>query len=115
MSPTLKDTTTGETRRIHICYECDPDQYPKGKPIDPNDSMARPNTKGEWVCGDCQIEELNKRKIRVLGPDHKDIKWFIDMENRQVKAYNNYAKRVNENMGAGLKYRKNKYTGRILF
>jgi hypothetical protein len=30
---------------------------------------------------------LNKRRIRVLGPDHKNVKWFIDMENRQVKAY----------------------------
>jgi hypothetical protein len=60
MSPTLKDytTNTGETRRIHICYECDPDQYPNGKPIDPNDSMAEPDSKGNWICGDCQIEDL---------------------------------------------------------
>jgi hypothetical protein len=40
--PTLKDTVTGETYRIHICYECDPDQYPDqypdGKPIDPSDN-----------------------------------------------------------------------------
>ena len=35
MSPTLKDITTGETRRIHICNFCDIDQYPTGKPIDP--------------------------------------------------------------------------------
>ena len=67
------------------------------------------------MCGDCQIEELNERKVRVLGINHKDVKWFVDMENRQVKAYNNYAKRVNENMKAGLKYRKNRYTGVTVF
>jgi hypothetical protein len=27
---TLKDIITGETCRIHICYECDPEQYPEG-------------------------------------------------------------------------------------
>jgi hypothetical protein len=31
-----------------------------------------------------------------------------------VKAYNNYAKRCNKNMGARLKCRKNKYTGTLL-
>ena len=51
------DKTTGETRRIHICYECDPDHYPTGKPIDPSDTLTRPNEKGEWVCGECQIED----------------------------------------------------------
>ena len=111
----LKDTTTGQNYIIHVCYECDPDQYPNGKPILPSDKLADPNEKGEWVCGDCQIEELNKRKIHVLGLNHPDVKWFADLENKQTKAYNNYAKRVNENMSARLKYRKNKYTGKIPF
>jgi hypothetical protein len=48
---TLKDTTTGETYRLHIYYACDPDQYPDGKPIDPSDKLAEPNEKEEWVCG----------------------------------------------------------------
>ena len=113
--PILKDTTTGETRRIHLCCKCDPDIYPTGKPIDANDTLAKKLPSGKWICGDCQIEELNKRKIRVLGLNHPDVKWFIDLENKQTKAYNNYAKRVNENMGVRLKYRKNKYTGRIPF
>jgi hypothetical protein len=43
--PTLKDTVTGETYRMHICYECDPDQYPEGKPIDPSDKLAELNDK----------------------------------------------------------------------
>jgi hypothetical protein len=77
--------------------------------------MAEPDSKGNWICGDCQIEELNKRKIRVLGKDHPDSKFIIELENKNVKAYNNYAKRVNENMKAGLKYRKIKYTGLTVF
>jgi len=113
--PTLKDMITGETRMIHLCYQCDHDIYSTGKPIDSTDWMARKDAKENWVCGDCQIEELNKRKIRVLGLNHPDVKWFIDLEDKQTKAYNNYAKRVNENMGARLKYHKNKYTGRIPF
>jgi hypothetical protein len=72
MTNELKDLTTGETRTIHICYQCDSEQYPRGKPIDVNDWKARPNEKGEWICGDCQIEELHKRKIRVLQSVKKD-------------------------------------------
>jgi hypothetical protein len=62
-----------------------------------------------------QVEDLNKRKIRVLGRDHPDSKFIIELEHKKVKAYNNYVKSVNENMGARLKYRKNKYTGKIPF
>jgi hypothetical protein len=43
----LKDTTTGENYIIHVCYECDPEQYPSGKPILPEDKLAQPNEKGE--------------------------------------------------------------------
>ena len=77
MSPILKDTTTGETYRMHICYGCDPEQYPNGKPIDPSDTWAEPNKKGEWICGECQIEELNKRKLRVLGQQHSEVQQII--------------------------------------
>jgi hypothetical protein len=51
--PLLKDTTTGENYQIHICYQCDSEQYPKGKPIDSNDWKAKKDEKGNWVCGDC--------------------------------------------------------------
>src|SRR5215207_7874909 len=113
--PLLKDTTTGETYRVHICYECDPDQYPSGKPIDPSDTLAEPNEKGEWVYGPCQAEELNKHKMRVSGPQHQDVLAFIQKEDAECRRWNNYAKRVKEHMGAGLKYKKNRYTGRIPF
>ena len=112
---TLKDTITGENYIIHVCYECDPEQYPSGKPILPSDKLAEPNEKGEWVCGECKIEELNKRKTRVLGLQHKDVQVFIQKEDNDCKRCNNYAKRVNENMRAGLKYKKNRYTGRTPF
>ena len=36
----LKDVTTGENHIIHVCYECDPEQYPEGKPILPSDKLA---------------------------------------------------------------------------
>jgi hypothetical protein len=111
----LKDTTTGENYIIHVCYECDPDWYPTGKPILPSDKLAEPNEKGEWVCGDCQIEELNKRKMRVWGLQHPDVKAFITKEENDCKRWNNYVKSVNQNMGAGLKYKKNRYTGKIPF
>jgi hypothetical protein len=64
------------------------------------------------VCGECQIEELNKRKMRVLGLQHPDVKAFIQKEDADCRRWNNYAKRVNQTMGAGLKYKKNGYTGR---
>src|SRR5215203_5278775 len=98
----LKDTTTGENYVIHICYECDPDQYPNGKPILPSDKLAEPNEKGEWVCGECQIETLNKRKIRVLGLQHLEVQRIIQQEDNDCKRWNNYVKRVNQTMGGGL-------------
>jgi hypothetical protein len=102
----LRDTITGESYIIHVCYECDPDQYPNGKPILPSDKLAEPNTKGEWVCGDCQIEKLNKRKMQVLGLQHPDIRAFITREDNDCKRWNNYVKRVNQTMRASLKYKK---------
>jgi hypothetical protein len=50
------------------------------------------------VCGESQIEELNKRKMRVLGPQDPDVKAFIRKEDNDCKRWNNYVKRVNENM-----------------
>jgi hypothetical protein len=44
----------------HLCYECDPDIYPKGKPIF-NDLGAKKDEKtGKWVCSDCITERINK-------------------------------------------------------
>jgi len=43
---------------------------------------------------------------------HSEVQQVIQQEDKKVKAWNNYTKRVNQNMGAGLKYKKNRYTGR---
>ena len=51
----------------------------------PDDVLAQKNAKGEWVCGECQIEELNKRKLRLFGPNHPDVKAFIQAEDKNVK------------------------------
>jgi hypothetical protein len=106
--PILKDTTIGETFRIHICYKCDADKYPTGKPIDITDKYACKEKDGSCTCGECVFEELNRSKLRVLGPDHKDVKAFIQKEDDDCKKWNNYVKRVNQNMGTGLKYQKNR-------
>jgi hypothetical protein len=59
--------------------------------------------------------DIETRDIKGWTHVHPDVKWFIQQEDTKTKAYNNYAKRVNENMGAGLKYQKNRYTGKIPF
>jgi hypothetical protein len=111
----LRDIKTGERTIIRVCHQCDPDTYPKGKPILPNDMMAKKDEKGNWVCSECQTESLNRMFLRTLGPNHPKCQAFIKQEDNDCKRWNNYVKRVNENMRAGLKYKKNRYTGRIPF
>jgi hypothetical protein len=53
--------------------------------------------------------------MRVFGLEHPDVKAFIQKEDIDCKRWNNYAKRVNQTMGTGLKYHKNKYTGKVPF
>src|SRR5215216_2626521 len=81
----------------------------------PSDKLAEPNEKGEWVCGECQIEELNKHKMRVFGLQHPNVKAFIQKEDNDCRRWNNYVKRVNQTMGSDLKYKKNRYTSRTPF
>jgi hypothetical protein len=114
---TLRDYTSqgkGETREVHICYKCDSDLYPYGKPII-DDEYARKEKDGSWTCGECVFEDLNKRKIQVLGPDHPETKQIISSEDNRVKRWNRYAHKLNRDLHAGLKYKKNRYTGRIPF
>jgi hypothetical protein len=113
--PTLKDTTTGETFRVQICYICDTDKYSTGKPILHTDEFARQEKDGSWTWGECVIEESNKRRLRILGRNHPEVKAFIQKEDNDCKRWNNYTKRVNQNIDADLKYQKNKYSGRVLF
>ncbi|HKG89356.1 MAG TPA: AAA family ATPase [Nitrososphaeraceae archaeon] len=67
-----------------IYYQCDPEQYPTGKPIDSSDKLAEPNERGEWVCGPCKIEQLNKRKLRVLRLQHPEVQQVIQQEDKKV-------------------------------
>ena len=96
----------------HLCYECDPDIYPKGKPIF-NDLGAKKDEKtGKWVCSDCITECINKGRIKRLGINHPDVQGFIKVEERKVLKHNDAARRLNEISGQYLmKYRRNKYTG----
>ena len=59
--PTLRDTTTGKTYRFHICYECNPQQYPNGKPIDPSDTLAEPNKKVNGYVENVKQKNLTKK------------------------------------------------------
>ena len=76
----LKDIKTGEKSYIHVCYQCDPDIYPKGTP---NDINAKKDEKGNWVCSERQTEDLNKMLLRTLGPNHPKCQAFIKAEDRK--------------------------------
>ena len=45
---------------------------------------------GVWqlAIGNWKLEELNKRKIRVLGLQHKDVQVFIQKEDNDCKRWN---------------------------
>ena len=59
----------------------------------------------------CQIKVL----LASSWPEHSEVQQIIRLEDKKVKAWNNYVKRVNRNMNAGLKYQRNRYTGKIPF
>jgi hypothetical protein len=106
----IKDMKTGETSIVRICYQCDPDTYPRGKPII-NYMNAKKDEKGNWVCSECQTEDLNKMFLRTLGPQHPKCQAFIKAEDNQVGKYNDAALRLNEVSGQHLmSYKRNRYT-----
>jgi hypothetical protein len=52
--------------RIHICHECDPKRYPRGKPIMPEDTMAsKDENTGEWICGPCRQEAIDSDIVKA--------------------------------------------------
>jgi hypothetical protein len=55
--------------------------------------------KGEWICGECQAEDLNKMFLRTLGANHQKCQAFIKAEDRNVRKYNDGARSLNENIG----------------
>jgi hypothetical protein len=62
----LRDLTTGKIHKINICYYCNHDKYPDGKPIDPSDKYARHTDRGDWKCGHC-VNEDSKKLLSLLG------------------------------------------------
>jgi len=112
----LRDMTRGkgkkgETFYIRICYQCDPSTYSRGKPVLPTDINAKKDSKGNWVCSECQTEDLNRMFLRTLGPQHPKCQAFIKAEDNQVRKYNDAARRLNEKSGQHLmSYKRNRYT-----
>ena len=110
----LRDIKSGKIDFIRICNQCDPDTYPKGKPILPTDIGAKKDEKGNWVCSECQTEDLNRMFLRTLGPNHPKCQAFIKQEDREVQRYNDAARRLNEKAGQHLiSYKRNRYTGNM--
>lgn len=97
--PTLIDTVTGETYRMHICYEYDPDQYPDGKPIDPSDKLAEPNEKVVIA----RLRILTSVKYEYCDSNTLTSKHLFKRKITTVNVGNNYVKRVNRNVNAGLR------------
>jgi len=95
----LRDIKTGERTIIRVCHQCDPDTYPYGKPILPTDIGAKKDEKGNWVCSECQTEDLNRLFLRTLGPQHPKCQAFIKAEDRNVRKLNDAARRLNEVSG----------------
>ena len=109
----LRDIKSGETYRICLCHQCDPSTYPRGKPII-NDMNAKKDEKGNWVCSECQTEDLNRMFLRTLGPNHPKCQAFIKAEDNQVRKHNDAARRLNEVSGQYLmRYKRNRYTGHM--
>jgi hypothetical protein len=99
-----------KTGPVKICYDCDHELYPKGKVIPPNDILAKQDGKGKWHCSDCQLTEKRRDLLRIYGPAHPNTRYFLEHEDKQIRAWNQAAKKF----GVG-PYRKNKYTGRTPF
>jgi hypothetical protein len=108
----IRDPKTGITDVIHICFDCDPDIYPRGKPIINDPGATKDLNTGKWICGPCQEERLNKMFLRTLGPNHPKCQAFIKAEDRKVLKHNDAARRLNGISGQHLmSYKRNRYTG----
>ena len=45
----IRDPKTGNTDMIHICYDCDVDLYPRGKPIINDPGATKDLDTGKWI------------------------------------------------------------------
>jgi hypothetical protein len=92
-----------------ICYDCDHELYPNGKILF-DDEFAKQDRKGQWHCSDCQLTDIRKSLLKMYGPNHEKTKWFMQQEDKKIRAWNQTALKY----GTG-PYRKNKYTDNTLF
>jgi hypothetical protein len=72
--------------------------------------MAKQDRNGKWHCSDCQLTDRRRTLLRMYGPNHEKTMYFLQQEERNIRAWNQAAKKL----GVG-PIRKNKYTGRIPF
>jgi hypothetical protein len=98
-----------KTGPAKICYDCDHELYPNGKIIF-DDVLAKQDSKGRWHCSDCQLTDRRRNMLRIYGPSHVNTRYFVEHEDKMIRAWNQAAKEF----GTG-RYRKNKYTGRTPF
>jgi hypothetical protein len=96
-------------RPTEICHACEPELYPKGKLII-DDYGAKKDSKGNWICSECQETERRKELLRIYGSNHVNTRSFLDYEDRQIRKWNQTVKKL----GFG-PIRRNKYTGRTPF
>jgi hypothetical protein len=107
----IKDPKTGITDVIHLCFECDPNEFPRGKPIINDPGATKDLNTGKWICSECRTESINKHRIKRLGVNHPDVQYIIKAEDRKVLQHNIAAKRLNYKAGQYLmRYKRNRYT-----
>jgi hypothetical protein len=92
-----------------ICYDCDREQYPNGKILF-DDEFAKQDRKGRWHCSDCQLTDRRRTLLKMYGPNHKKTRDFFQKEERNIRAWNQAAKKLSTGP-----HRMNKYTGRMPF
>jgi hypothetical protein len=92
-----------------IRYDCDHELYPNGKIIF-DDEFAKQDRNGRWHCSDCQPTDKRRTLLKMRGPNHEKTKDFFQKEERNIRVWNQAAKKL----GTG-PYRKNKSTGRTPF
>jgi hypothetical protein len=76
-----------------ICYDCEPEMYPNGKILF-DDWGAKQDRKGIWHCFDCQLTDRRRTLLKMCGPNHEKTRDFLQKEERNIRAWNQTAKRL---------------------
>ncbi len=86
---------TAPIKKLHNCRYCSE----QSGLIMPDDEYAQKQEDGSWKCGKCVFEDLQKRKIRVMGKDHPENKSLIAEEQSKVESHIKVARRLYEIRG----------------